>query len=449
MSKALTAAAVEKLKPNPEKRIEVPDGLLPGLYLVIQPSGRKSWATRYRSAGKPRKLTLGSYPALQLDEARDAARQALRDAQAGTDPAEQKKAAKVAAKDGAAAERDSFDAVARLFIARYAKPKNRGWKEQARLLGLIPDPAWPAEAENVAAFLRHPNGAAAAWGDRRIQSVTKRDIVEFLDGVVDRGSPIAANRILAVLRRLFGWAVDRDILPASPAAGVKAPTAEESRDRVLSDAELRAVWKAADAIGQPFGPMVKLLILTAQRRDEVAAMTWREVDRHAALWTLPRSRAKNGQEHSVPLSNAAVAVLEACPEIAGAARYVFTTTGETPVSGFSRAKSRLDREALAILKMDVEERGEDPATVTLPDWRLHDLRRTAATGMARLGIDLPVIEKVLNHVSGSFAGIVGVYQRHSYEDEKKRALEAWGSFVTALVTDRPKDNILPMRRAAE
>jgi integrase len=200
-----------------------------------------------------------------------------------------------------------------------------------------------------------------------------------------------------------------------------------SRDRVLSDDELRLVWKAAEGMGWPFGPMVQLLVLTGQRRSEVAGMEWQEVDLEKATWVIPSHRTKNAEAHLVPLSPPAVAILASLPRVGD---YVFTTTGRTPVSGFSRAKAALDGRA------------------EIAPWRLHDVRRTVASGMARLGVNLPVIEKVLNHTSGSFAGIVGVYQRHSFADEKRRALEVWGRFVEELVSDEPAGNVVALGRSA-
>lgn len=435
----LTAAAVAKLKADPARRREIPDGLLPGLYLLVQPSGRKSWAVRYRSAGAPRKLTLGGYPALELAHAREAAREALRTVQKGADPAQAKQAARRTASERGGAERDGFETVARQFLDRYAKPKNRTWRETARVLGLIPDPANPDEAENPRAFVLKQGGLARRWSGRRVQDITRRDIVDALDDIVDRGAPIAANRALAALRKLFAWAVDRTIVATSPAAGVKPPAAEVSRDRVLTDAELRAVWRAADAIGWPFGRVVQVLVLTGQRRDEVREMAERELDLTAKTWTIPRERAKNDRAHDVPLGETAVALLAGLPIVKNTPGYRFSTNGRTAVSGFAKAKERLDGLALGELRRAAVERGDDAETVEFPPWRLHDLRRTLATGMARLGINLPVIEKVLNHTSGSFGGVAGVYQRHSFTDEKRRALEAWGQFVTALVAGTPSN----------
>jgi integrase len=185
--------------------------------------------------------------------------------------------------------------------------------------------------------------------------------------------------------------------------------------------------------------LVQLLILTGQRRDEVANMRWSELDLEKRLWTLPKERSKNDTAHEVPLSDAVLSVIGRLKKIAGKPGFLFTTTGEAPVSGFSRAKNRLDALVLSGLH------GE--ATGPTPHWTLHDLRRTAASGMARLGINLPVIEKILNHTSGSFAGIVGVYQRHSFADEKRAALETWGRFVEHLVTGESAANVVRLREA--
>jgi integrase len=267
------------------------------------------------------------------------------------------------------------------------------------------------------------------WSGRLAQDITRRDVLDLLDRVVDSGKPIAANRVLAVVRKMFNWALSRDIIATSPCTGVKPPVAEQSRDRVLADFELAAVWRAAAKLGGPFGALVKLLILTGARRDEVAGMRWSEIDLDARLWTLPRERTRNDRPHETPLSEPASATLEALPRIAGGG-YVLTTSGTAPSSGYSKGKRRLD----ALLPAD------------MPAWRLHDVRRSVASGMARLGIVLPVIEKVLNHVSGSFGGIVGVYQRHDFADEKRVALETWGSFVADLVSDRPRRNVVRLGR---
>lgn len=406
MAKALTVKTLENLRPA-AARVEVPDGLIRGLFYVLQPSGKASWAVRYRHQRITRKLTLGTYPAIDLKAARELASRALVNVASGTDPAADKQAAKVAARD-----RDMVEDVVHRFIERYAKANaSRSWPEVKRIL----------DKEIV-----------GAWKGRALADITRKDVHALLDGIVDRGSAIMANRTLAHLRRLCGWAVERDIIPSSPCQGVTPPSGERSRDRVLSDDELRRVWTAGDAIGWPFAPLFRLLILTGQRRDEVGGMRWSEIDLEAKTWTLPRERVKNGVEHVVPLSATALAIVKALPRIDGKTGYVFTTSGATAVSGFSRAKDRLDATI-----------GAEGAS--LPPWTLHDLRRSFASGCAGIGIGLPVIEKILNHVSGSFGGIVGVYQRHTFADEKRTAMEAWGRHVESVVSGKAADNVVELK----
>jgi integrase len=377
---------------------------MPGLYLVVQPSGAKGWAVRYRHAGTPRKHTLGAYPAIDLKTARDLASKALRTVAEGRDPGREKIQER-------AAKPDTVETVARQFIERHCKRSNRQrtTRETQRLLDLHVLPRWRS---------------------RLMCEITRRDVLDLLDRVVDGGKPIAANRTFSAVRKMFNWAVARDILTTSPCAGMKPPTAERSRDRVLSDSELRDVWHAADSMGGPFGALVQLLIVTGQRRDEVARIQWSEIDLARRLWVLPPERAKNNTRHEVPLSAPAIAILTALPRIGD--RFVLTTNGEVAASGYAKGKRRLD----ALLPYG------------MASWRLHDARRTVASGMARLGINLPVIEKILNHSSGSFAGIVGVYQKHTFADEKKRAIDIWGAFVTDLVADRPRRNVVRLNAEA-
>jgi integrase len=406
MAAILTAKALEHLKPCPARR-EVPDGLLPGLYFVIQPSGKRSWAVRYRSGGRPRKLTLGGYPAINLKSARELARLALAKVAGGGDPGEEKKTANAAAAIPAS---DLVEIVAAKFLAQYVrrnlKPSTIGEVDRILNKRIIP-----------------------AWRGRRLSEIRRADIHDLLDTVVEEGNPIAANRTLSWLKGMCNWAVERGLNGANPCAGIRAPSAETARDRVLSDGELAAVWQAADGLDCPYGAFVQLLVLTGQRRSEVADLTWREIDLDNGLWTLPAVRAKNGVEHTIPLSGLAVEILRSGTRIDDC-DYVFSMNGRNPIRGAHIVKRRLD----ALLPPD------------MPAWVFHDLRRTLASGMARLGINLPVIEKLLNHVSGSFAGIVGVYQRHSFADEKCAAMAAWGRHVEAIVTGEAAANVVELRR---
>jgi integrase len=415
----LTDIAIRKLLANPPpKRVEHADGKVAGLFFITQPSGAASWAVRYRIDGAPRKVTLGPLAVLDLKAARRAAEETRGAIARGEDPAAAKTAAREAAKAERKAEGDLVENVVSQFIERYAKTKTRDWRETERLL-----------KRNV----------VERWTGKCLREITKPMVHAMLDAIADRGSPIAANRVLAQLKVLCKWAVGRGIISASPCDGVSAPSSERgrARERVLSDDEIRIVWKAADSIGWPFGPIVRLLILTGARRDEVAQMEWRELDLERALWSLPASRSKNRREHQVPLSDAAIDILKSLPRIERSG-FVFTTNARTPVSGFSKAKPALDR-AMA----ELVDEGSSP----IRGWVLHDLRRTVATNLQRLGTRLEVTEAVLNHVSGSRAGIVGVYQKHDYAAEKQAALDTWERRLNSIITGAAATNVLELAKA--
>lgn len=417
MPRAFTAKWVETVQPSPEgKRLEVPDGGLPGLYLVIQPTGAKAWALRYRFGSKPKKMTIGAFPIFGLADARDEARRALQDLERGIDPAEAKQAAQRAAEAAARQaeddERDKVKNIVGQFISRHAKAKTK-------------------RGDDVEAIFRRD--VLPTWGERRIQTIGKRDVIDLLDAIVDSGRPVLANRVRAHLNTCFAWAVGRDIIDKNPVDGIKPPAEETPRDRVLTDAELVLLWRACDAIGPPFGPLYRFLLLTGQRLREAAEMPVNELQ--GDEWHLPAKRSKNGEAHVVPLSPQALAALAAAPRIVGDKRgpqWVFSTTGDTPVSGFTRAKSRLDK-AMDDLANDGKVMG-DPERVTIPPFVIHDLRRTVATGLANMGFPPHVVEAVLNHKSGTRRGVAGIYNRSRYADECRAALDAWARRIEGLVT---------------
>ncbi|KPQ05466.1 MAG: Site-specific recombinase XerD [Rhodobacteraceae bacterium HLUCCA12] len=403
----LKAATIETLQAT-DKRQEIPDDLCTGLYLVVQPTGKKSWQVRYRHGGVHRRMTLASFPTLTLAAARVRAREVMAAASEGRDPAEEVKAAK------APKPEDDRDKIKTL-IGQYDKRHLKGLK------------SGDVVRRELDRFV------VKEWGERDIHSITRRDVIDLLDGIADSGRVVTANRVRAYLNKFLNWAVERDILPLSPATGVKPVAKEASRDRVLTDDEIRWFWQACEAEGFPWGPLGKVLLLTGQRLNEAAQITEGEI--RGDLWHLSADRTKNGRAHDVPLSDAVQAVLGAVERIEGKPGFIFTTTGTTPVSGFFKARAHL---AEAMERLAAEERGE---AVEIPRWTFHDLRRTAATGMARLGIPVRVTEAVLNHISGTGGGIVAVYQRHDYADEKRQALEAWGRFVLSLVQGQP-DNVV-------
>ena len=225
-----------------------------------------------------------------------------------------------------------------------------------------------------------------------------------------------ANRTLSVAKRLFSWCLQRGLVETSPVAPLRAPNNERSRDRVLSSDELAEIWQATGQLGYPFGPFFQILILTAQRRSEVARMRWSDLDLEAGLWTMPADRMKGGRIHDVPLSGPVLETLQSIGRFEGG--YVFTTTsGQKPVSGYSKAKARIDK---AILK-------------AMAPWRIHDLRRSASTHMAQANVLPHVLSAILGHSPGRTMGISAIYIRHQYLEERREALEDWAAYVLDLV----------------
>jgi integrase len=423
MAKALTEVSISKIKPG-VARAEVADGLVGGLYLVVQPSGNKSWAIRYRANGVSRKLTLGKYPAVSLASARALAKANLLKVAAGEDPATQKSKARAANAD----ERRHFLAVARKYVAEYQKPKNRTWKEAARQLGLVP-PAVPRgepSTDDIEKFEIRLGSTADRWARRDIDSITTEDVLRELD----RQAPVQANRYLNTLRTLWKFAADPRVRLASanPTAGITKPTPETSRPRVLSDVELRSIWRSAEALGQPWAGLVRTLILTGQRRDEVARLPWSELDIERRRWVIPEERAKNGNQHLVHLSPQAV---EQFAAQARAGRFVFSR-GTTPVTDYSDAKKKLD------------------SASGVADWVFHDFRRTMATRLSELGVASNVVEGLLNHVSGgSKSGVAGVYNRAELEPQRYRAIHSWARYVTLILDERKYEAFLGACAQAE
>jgi integrase len=416
--RALTAAAVERIKPPATGQVDHFDQGYPGLALRVSYGGRRSWVLFYRLAGKQRRYTLGTYPALGLAEAHKAWHTARAAVEAGRDPAGEKAEAK-------RKEPDTVRRIGELFIEKWHRPRNRTADEVARML-----------AQHV-----YP-----AIGDREINTVTRRDIRDLLDKAIEGGATKRVNRILANVRKLFSWAVEQDFIAASPVAGIAAPAPETRRERVLTHNEVRAFLRACEAVGEPFAPVLRLLLLTGQRRDEVAEAPWAEIDLANALWSLPGRRTKNGRAHIVPLSRQALAIIEALPSkcrspLLFPAQFTRSAAaGPRSVSGFGRIKEKLDALMLAELK---RVHGDE---ATLPEWRLHDLRRTAVTGMAEIRIAPHIVEAVVNHVSGHKNGVAGTYNRAVYADEKRAALAAWANFLDGLVSDKPA-NVVELRGA--
>ena len=390
---ALTDAGIRRLKPPETGQIDIFDSGYPGFALRVSYGGRKAFVFFYRYGDRVHRMSLGTYPAIGLAEAREAWRAARTEVQRGRDPG------KIRRRETPAT---NFASVAQEWLKR-DQEGNRTASEARRIIDKYVMPH---------------------WGGLRIDDIGRRDVLDLTDGIVDRGTPVMARRVHARLQRMFNWAVARGIIAASPMHGLPKPASETSRDRVLTDEEIVDVWRGAEGIGFPFGTVVRLLLLTGARREEIGGLRWLEV--HADTIELEGTRTKTAQPRTIPLPAPAALLLGGTPRI-GEGLFVFSTNGHTPISGWSRAKRRLDVRA------------------PIAPWHLHDLRRTVATGMQKLGVGLQVIEAVLGHVSGSRAGVVGIYQRHTYDAEKRAALEAWGAHVMALVEGSKPGKVLPMR----
>lgn len=378
------------------------DEALKGFGLKVTRNGAKTYLLQYRMGGRgspTRRHTIGRHGSPWTPTtAREEAERLLTQVARGVDP----RAAEIE-RERVAADL-AFDGYVERYLREYGVKR---WRPST----------YPTVESNLRRYV------VPVLDRKPLSDIGRSDLVALFDSL-PTGKPALPRNVYAHTSKLFSWAVERGDIDRSPFDGLKAPPTVASRERTLSDDEVRRVWLAAETLGYPFGPMIRLLLLTGQRRDEVAALSWAECDRALVEWTLPAARAKNGKTHEVPLSKAALAILD---KLAGSEAWprtglIFTTTGKTPASGHSRAKTRLDG---AMVTLAPEER--------LTPWRIHDLRRTVATGLQRLGVRFEVTEAVLNHVSGSRSGVAGVYQRHNWRDEKRAALDAWADHVLALL----------------
>jgi integrase len=277
----------------------------------------------------------------------------------------------------------------------------------------------------IARALRREIGKA--WSGKSIHEISKRDVVEVISAIEQRGAPVAANKTLKSIKQFLRWCVGRAILEQSPAEGVPLPSKEVARDRVLDDQELAQVILAARKIGGPYGGIIELLALTGQRREEVARLNWQELDVKQRIWTIPKSRTKNGKAHVVHLSDQALAVLKCVDQ---RRPLVFSLLGTKPFQEFSRAKSLLDQIS------------------GVSGWRLHDLRRTCVSGMARLGVAPHVADKILNHQAGTISGVAAVYQRHEFLAERRKALDIWGAHAGKLISYAGREGRTDLRAVA-
>ena len=372
-SMRFTDAYIKSLKPT-ASRYEKYDANLAGFGIRVSPSGAKSWMAFSRNMERKTRVTLGRYPHMLLGQARQRAMNTLMEMADG-----------------------EFQRSTKLQLFEHALDD---WykKDQAQNKSFL-------QVRHAMELHVRPR-----LKDFKLSNIEKRDIIKIIDRIAVR-TPTQANRILAFTKRFFSWCVSRDLLAISPANGIAKAKTEVSRDRVLSKDELRAMYNATFEMPYPFGPLLRILTLTGQRLNEVAGVSWKEINLDAAKWELPRDRSKNKTSHIVHLSNPVRKEFDALMNPTNQ-ELVFTTTGKTPVSGFSKAKNQLDKIS------------------GVNDWRLHDLRRTFATvATETLGYEPVVVDRVLNHVSGSVKGIAAVYQKGQYLDKRKIVLDAWADYV--------------------
>ena len=426
MAIRLTDKFCENAKGDPAKRLEHADAIVPGLFFVVQPTGKRSWAVRYRDAAKkPVKVTLGAFPLTSLGDARMQGREVLDRVARGHDVAAEKR-------------------VNKTITFTEAPSRDRLWPKVVETF-LLREAGSLRSRDTVEAILKRET--ADRWAGKLIGDISKRDVIALVDSIVDRGSPVAANRALAWVKRVFGWAVSRDLVASNPCIGIR-PQPEKSRDRVLSRSELSDIWAVANDMGYPFGQMLRLLIVSGQRLREVAEAEWREFDIDGGSWEIPAARAKNDERHLCPLSPAALALLKELPRLGKPATFVFTTTTTSPVSGFARAKQSIDKKLRELDLQRAKEVGQSADSVPAREpWVLHDIRRTVATGMAELGILADIVERVLNHKGQSRTGIRAVYQKFEHLPERRDAMLRWGAEVERIVGIAPAvaDNVHELR----
>ena len=359
--------------PADQKRIELWDNVLPGFGVRVTGRGVKSYFVVTRLGRQKIRVTLGKYPALPLADARDKAREVLESAMGGIDP-----------RSKAPTAPKTIEALIEEFERRHLPSLKLKTQMQYR--------------NALKNFAKRFKG-------RDPVTINKREVRAMLDDMVDDGTPIHANRNLAVVRKLFNWAVERGVMDMSPCYGLKAPSKEKQRTRFLSMAEIKSLWSALDTVHPIQAAFVKTLLLTGQRRETVATMRRSNIE--SGVWTIPREKMKGDRTHSIPLPNQLIELINDLPR-QGDEDIVFTHDGRSTFSGYSKLKQRLDEAA------------------PMDEWRYHDLRRTAGTHIARLGFQRLVVSKILGHVE---SGVTQIYELHSYDEEKKAALQAWADEV--------------------
>ncbi len=408
----LTEKTVEAAAcPAGKKDVLLFDSETRGFGLRISSKGNKTFIAQYRAAGAVRRVVLGKFGVLTVDGARRKAKVTLGAAADGRDLAAEQKAKDTAAKKAASDAAFTFGAL----VTQWAAAREGDRR-----------PSYLSEAVKCC------NRNLPTWRDRPAGSITVREAVRALDAIKATKGTVTANRTLAYARAAYGWAQKRQLIEVHPLRGIERPGRERSRERVLTQSELQVIWKALGGLSPLVSGYVKTLLLTLQRREEVASMQWLELAPDFSTWTLPAARAKNGRTSIVHLAEPVRAIIQAMPKIEG---NPFVFAGERkgqPIRGFNSAKAQLDR---LLAKTD------EP-----PPWCFHDFRRSGVTALAGMGFAPHVCDRILNHITGSIQGVAAVYQRHEFLAERKAALDAWAVYVTRGTS--ATDNVIPLKGAA-
>lgn len=395
MKAKLTDTLIQKRKAPEAGREEIFDTQVQGFGVRVGQRDRAFFFIR-RVNGKKTRFSLGQYPAVTLSEARAEAHDILNRIKRGEDPREQTRLNKKLEDEQA---ENTFSKIAARFIAEYCEGKKTPLRART-----IQGYRW--------ALLGEPT---TAWGSRPIASITARDVVKVIDKYEQQGKFGAARLFLTYSRKFLNWSIGKRLIDDNPVKGaaLASEPGDFKRSRVLSITELRKVLEAVEKLDNPANAFVRTLLLCGQRRNETSLAKWShlQLDGDAPVWSIPPENSKNNLAHNVPLPKEVVVLLKSLPNLG---EFVFTSNGRTSISGFSKIKTKID-----MLLADS----------SLPHWTFHDLRRSCATGMADLGIGPHIVEAILNHISGSKSGVAGLYNRSKYDEERRRALEAWVQHV--------------------
>jgi integrase len=395
MKRNITATLAQSVRAN-GARLDIWDENQSGLVLRVTPRGTKTWLVVYRQHGHRRRFTLGRFPQLGVADARQLARQRLGDVAGGMDPAGERAARKAEL---------TFAQLAELYIEQHALVRNR-----------------PRTVDAVRHALRHD--LLPAWGARGLSTIGRRDVIDLLDAIVARGAPINANRVLALISTMFNFAVDRELVDRNPAYRIHRPALERSRDRVLGDDEIRQLWAQLGRETTRIAFGFRLALLTAARSNEIFAMKWDELDLDDGWWVIPAARAKNKKSHRVPLVPTAIELLRELKMDAGNAQLVIRP-GRCGVREVEREGAILTRPRFWLASVR--------RRAGLAHFTTHDLRRTVATKLTEMGVPRLTVSKLLNH---SETGITHIYDRHTYDKEKREALLRWERRLREIVEPR-------------